>query len=132
MKKTYAGRCHCGDVRFEADIDLSAPTYRCNCSICSRTRFWPAIVAPEDMRVIAGHASQTRYVFGPMRNEHYFCPRCGVRCYGIGHTPDGRTIYGVNLGCLEGVDDAELAAAPVVYVDGRHDRHEAPAITAHL
>ena len=67
-----------------------------------------------------------------MRNEHYFCRHCGVRPFGIGTMPDGGRIYGVNLGCLEDVTDEELAAAPVTYVDGRHDRFAPPAITRHL
>ena len=133
MLKTYRGSCHCGSVKFEADIDLAQTSYRCNCSICRRTRFWPAVVMPEGFRLLAGEADLTKYVFNTRKNHHYFCRHCGVRTFGIGNeTPIGR-MYGVNLGCLEDVSDEELARVPVTYVDGLHDRwHSAPAFFAHL
>jgi hypothetical protein len=132
MLKTYTGSCHCGAVRFEADIDLSAATYRCNCSICVRNRFWPAIVAPELFRLLMGQSELTQYLFNTRKNEHYFCRHCGVRPFGIGNLPDGARIYGVNLGCLENAAPEELAAAPVVYIDGKHDKPTPPAITSYL
>jgi hypothetical protein len=133
MRKTYHGSCHCGAVRFEADIDLTQPTYRCNCSICRRNRFWPAIVRPEDFRLLAGQDQLTRYLFNTRRNEHWFCRTCGVRPFGVGNAAGPDRIYGVNLGCLEDASDAELAAAPIVYIDGRDDHWQsAPAITTHL
>jgi hypothetical protein len=132
MLKTYQGSCHCGAVRFEADLDLSAATYRCNCTICSRNRFWPAIAMPEAFRLLSGGEVLTRYLFNTKRNEHYFCKYCGVRPFGIGNTPAGQRIYGVNIGCLENATPEELAAAPIVYIDGKHDRHTAPAITSYL
>jgi hypothetical protein len=131
--KTYQGSCHCGRVRFEADIDLSAGTYRCNCSVCSRNRFWPAIVKPDAFRLLAGQSELTKYLFNSMRNEHYFCKHCGVRPFGIGNAEGPDRVYGVNLGCLENVSAEELAAAPITYVDGKNDNwHQAPAITSFL
>lgn len=133
MLKTYRGSCHCKAVRFEADLDLTQPTYRCNCSICRRTRFWPAVARPEGFRLLAGEAELTQYLFNTRKNQHYFCRHCGVRPFGIGtETPIGK-MYGVNLGCLEAVSDEELSRLTITYVDGRDDRwSQAPVFFSHL
>lgn len=132
MLKTYRGSCHCGAVRFEADLDLTQPTFRCNCSICRRTRFWPAVVGPAGFRLLQGQDALTRYLFNTRRNEHYFCRHCGVRAFGHGtQTPMGE-MYGVNVGCLEDVTDEELARIPITYVDGRNDRFAPPEHFSHL
>lgn len=133
MLKTYQGSCHCGAVRFETDLDLSQPSFRCNCSICRRTRFWPAIAKPEQFRLLTDEGALSEYRFHTKKNRHFFCKHCGVRAFGIGNdTPIGKMI-GVNIGCLENVTEEELARMPIVYVDGMHDRWDrAPAVTAHL
>lgn len=133
MLKTYHGSCHCGAVTFEADLDLTQPTFRCNCSICRRTRFWPAVARPAQFRLLTGQDDLTRYLFNTRKNEHYFCRHCGVRSFGVGtETPIG-VMVGVNLGCLDDVTDEELANAPITYVDGRDDEWQSrPAFFAHL
>ena len=132
MKKTYQGSCHCGAVRFEADLDLTQPTYRCNCSICRRTRFWAAVAREEGFRIVAGEGELTMYLFNTRKNQHWFCRHCGVRAWGVGtETPIGK-MFGINLGCLTDVSDAELSRVPVSYVDGAADRQSAPAFFAHL
>jgi hypothetical protein len=132
MLKTYHGSCHCGAVRFEAELDLTQSTYRCNCSICRRTRFWPAVAREGGFRLLAGDSELTQYLFNTRKNQHYFCRHCGVRAFGIGtETPIGK-MYGVNLGCLTDVSDEELSHLPITYVDGLNDRQNTPEFFAHL
>jgi hypothetical protein len=130
--KTYRGSCHCGAVTFEADLDLTQPSYRCNCSICRRTRFWPAVAKPENFRLLSGESELTKYLFNTKKNHHYFCKHCGVRSFGVGtETPIGK-MYGVNLGCLIDVTDEELSKVPITYVDGLHDQQNAPEFYKYL
>src|SRR5216117_2543038 len=54
MKRTYKGSCHCGAVRFECDLDLSAGTTRCNCKFCSKARFWMAFTKGGSLPAFGG------------------------------------------------------------------------------
>jgi hypothetical protein len=140
MKNSYTGSCHCGAVRFECDVDLSAGTTRCNCSFCSKTRNWFAVVTPEAFRLVRGAESLTDYQHTPPGKSApflhlFFCRVCGVRPFAKGgHLPElGSEFYAVMIAALDGLSDAELAAIPIHYADGRNDDWStSPAEHRHL
>ena len=135
MLKTYAGGCHCGAVRFEADLDISAGTGKCNCTICVKMRLWAVDATPATFRLIAGEDQMTDYRGKNPVAHHLFCRHCGVRPFERDDMPNmtGGVYYNVNIACLDGVDIDELMAAPVSYYDGLHNNWgEAPAETRHL
>jgi hypothetical protein len=57
-----------------------------------------------------------------------------MRPFGRGDVPEiGGAYVSINLACLDDAEAAELAGAPVKYMDGRHDNWwNAPAETRHL
>lgn len=141
MKKTYHGSCHCGAVRYEADLDLADETLRCNCSYCRKVRMWKVFAMKGEFRQTAGadalsdyRAPQSGWPEGHI--HHYFCRSCGVHAFSQGYlemAPFGGWFHAVNIATLDDASDTELAAAPIRYEDGRADRHDlTPAETRYL
>ena len=133
MKQTYHGSCHCGAVKFTADTDLAQGTFRCNCTICFKSRAWLAPVPAGDFRLVEGESSLQNYQFGKKRLHHYFCKQCGVRPFSRGADPKGNPMYAVRVNCLDGVEAQEFVQAPVKYFNMLHDDFKnPPAETRHL
>lgn len=131
--KTFHGSCHCGAVRYEADIDLARGTIKCNCSICSKMRFWAAQVAPGAFRLLQGQAMLREYRFHTRRDAHYFCTACGINVYSTGASPAMGPFVAVAVASLDDLPPGELLAAPVRHLDGRNDNWVTPPVeTGHL
>ena len=133
--KTYKGSCFCGRVKFEADIDFSQGTGKCNCTSCFKKRWWSVKVKPEHFRSLSGEQELSESKPGSQTGHRGFCKHCGVIPYGwvdAAEWNDGAYIS-VNVAALDNVEPGELIAAPVQYFDGKADKWErAPAETRHL
>ena len=97
-KKTYQGSCHCGAVAFEAKIDFDKGTTRCNCSICTKSRFWFAIIQDEDFKLEKGEGQLSNYSWiPPGKTESHlryrFCKTCGIRTFAERETGVSSTLW---------------------------------------
>ena len=134
MLKTYHGSCHCGAVRFEADIDFAQGTNKCNCSICTKTRNWNVIVKPDAFRLLSGADSMSDYQFGSKAGHHLFCKHCGVRSFERGYVEQiGGDYVSVKVLALDDANLDEILAAPVRFANGRDNAWwNPPSETRHL
>lgn len=106
--KTYQGSCHCGNVRYQVELDLSQPLITCNCSMCQRMGSMLAFVPESQFKLMQGEGALTDYQFNKKVIHHLFCSTCGIRSFARGKMPDGSPTIAVNARCLEGVDISAL------------------------
>lgn len=111
----YKGTCHCGQVAFEVEGDLTQ-VMACNCSICSRKGSLLWFVPRDHLRLLTPDANASTYMFNKHIIKHRFCPTCGIHPFGEGVDRSGKPMAAVNTRCLEGVD---LSTLKVEHFDGR-------------
>ncbi|MBB5518960.1 hypothetical protein FHS62_001777 [Amphiplicatus metriothermophilus] len=65
-----------------------------------------------DLKVVKGADKLSLYRFNTKTAEHYFCSVCGI--YTHHRRRSNPNEYGVNVGCLDGVDPYALGEIPVM------------------
>jgi hypothetical protein len=115
MMETREGGCHCGRVRFRAEIDVDNLSH-CSCSMCSKKGSLHAGTEFATFRLLRGRNALKAYTFGTGVAQHTFCSHCGLHAFHIPRSNPHRVI--VNARCLDDIDAASLK--PVRFFDGRH------------
>lgn len=104
--------CHCGAVQLELTLpDGIVDPRRCDCSMCRRRGTVICSVPLDALKVVKGADRLTLYQFHSKTAEHYFCSTCGIHTHH--RMRSDPNFYGVNLGCIEGVDPLRLGGITV-------------------
>ncbi len=115
---TMNGACHCGAVRFSAELPQGlASARRCTCSMC-RMRGAVAVTGSIlGFHIRQGADKLATYRFNTGVAEHHFCSVCGIYTHHKRRSNPGQ--LGINVACLEGLSPFDFAQ--VVVNDG--ERH---------
>ena len=105
INPVHKSTCHCGAVELEINLpDGIVDALRCNCSICRRKGAIVGSIPLSGLKIVSGENKLMLYQFDTKEAEHYFCSQCGIYTHHRRRSnPDQ---YGINLGCLQGVDPA--------------------------
>ena len=96
-----AGRCHCGNISYEADVD-PAKVSICHCTDCqtlSGSPYRASVPAPAATFKLPGSPkTYVKTADSGTRRVHAFCPECGSPVYSsaISDPP----FYSLRVGCL--------------------------------
>lgn len=97
------GSCHCGAVRYEADVDPDR-TGICHCTDCQKltgSAYRVSVPAIEgSLKLLAGKPSiYTKLGDSGARRAQAFCSNCGSPLYT--YDADRPTTFGLRVGCIE-------------------------------
>jgi len=95
------GRCHCGAITFEAEVDPET-TGICHCTDCqglTGTAFRVTVRAPAERFVLRGKPTiYVKTADSGRRRAHAFCPTCGSPIYAT--AAEDPKFYGLRVGTL--------------------------------
>lgn len=115
---TLNGSCHCGAVKFTAELPQGlASARRCTCSLCRMRGAVAVTSTPGGFQLTRGEEKLATYRFNTMVAEHHFCSICGI--YTHHRRRSNPNELGVNVACLEGVSPFDFRE--VIVHDG--ERH---------
>jgi len=98
---TYAGSCHCGNVKFTFEADVEVYT-NCNCSICTRKGSKHFLMHEDKFHLSTAEENLSTYQFGTFIAKHYFCKKCGIHTHCNSSTfPDH---IAANLNCVDNIN----------------------------
>ena len=107
IKKMKKLTCQCGGVEIGVKLpDDLGKLMRCNCSICKRKSATMSMIGKDDLKIIKGNDLLKSYQYHTKVAKHYFCSNCGIYTH-HSRRSDPNT-YGINVGCLEGVNPFDL------------------------
>lgn len=97
------GKCHCGNISYEADLDPSLVTI-CHCTDCqmlSGSPYRVSVRVPiEKFRMLSGEPkTYIKTAESGSKRVHSFCPDCGTPIYSSDVT-DPQS-YSLRIGCLD-------------------------------
>jgi hypothetical protein len=111
INSKHRATCHCGAVELLLDLpDGLVDIRRCDCSMCRRRGAVVASVPLAGINVIKGIDVLRLYQFNTMTAKHYFCGNCGI--YTHHQRRSNPTLYGFNIGCLEGINPLKIEGVP--------------------
>jgi hypothetical protein len=96
------GSCHCGNIQFEAEIDLDKVTI-CHCTDCQRmtgAAFRTVVPALKNsFKLLKGEpATYLKIAESGNRRIQGFCPKCGTSVYATSEF--NQEIFGLRVGTL--------------------------------
>ena len=97
------GRCHCGEIAYEADVDPSR-TSICHCTDCqmlSGSAYRAAVLADRDKFSITRGHPKIYVKTGESGNKRAqaFCSNCGTPVYSADAVDPA--VYNLRIGCLD-------------------------------
>jgi hypothetical protein len=107
----YKGGCHCGKVRYEAEIDLTS-VLECNCSHCEAKGLLLNFIPKTQFKLLSGEDSLVEYHFNKKLLAHQFCSICGVQPFCYGKNKEGQETVSLNVRTFDNIDLGTLERVP--------------------